>query len=153
MFDDKSWELRARSRLLSLLSFTTNEPEHMVLAEVARRIDPAWQFLRAAAFSGALRALRRHRVVAVVCDADRRPDSWKEMVKQILVLPDPPHLIVSSRLADELLWAEALSLGAYDVLSKPFDTEEVSRVLSGTWHRWRAKNERPPIRRSFLAGC
>ena len=57
---------------------------------------------------------------------------------QIDTLPDPPILIVSSRLADECMWAEALNFGAYDVLAKPFDTEEVIRVLSLGWlHRKR----------------
>jgi hypothetical protein len=38
-------------------------------------------------------------------------------VENILLLPDPPVLIVTSRLADEYLWAEALNPGAYDVLA------------------------------------
>jgi FixJ family two-component response regulator len=50
-------------------------------------------------------------------------------------------LIVTSRLADEHLWAEALNLGAYDVLAKPFDQEEVIRVLSSAWLRKRSRNE------------
>jgi len=36
---------------------------------------------------------------------------------------------VTSRLADERLWAEALNLGAYDVLAKPFDSTEAMRVV------------------------
>jgi hypothetical protein len=35
---------------------------------------------------------------------------------------------VTSRLADERLWAEALNLGAWDVLAKPFDADEVIRI-------------------------
>ena len=51
-------------------------------------------------------------------------------------LPDPPVLIVTSRLADEYLWAEALNLGAYDVLVKPFDASEAVRVLDSAWRHW-----------------
>jgi DNA-binding response OmpR family regulator len=47
--------------------------------------------------------------------------SWTESA----TLTDPPLLIVSSRLADEHLWAEALNLGVFDVLAKPFQSEEV----------------------------
>jgi len=49
---------------------------------------------------------------------------------RIKLLPTPPLLIVTSRHADEYLWAEALNLGAYDVVAKPFDSHELSRVVS-----------------------
>jgi DNA-binding response OmpR family regulator len=51
-------------------------------------------------------------------------------------LPNPPLLIVTSRLADERLWAEALNLGAYDVLAKPFDKREVIRTVTAAWLHW-----------------
>ena len=41
----------------------------------------------------------------------------------------PPALIVTSRLADERLWAEVLNLGAFDLLSKPFDFDEATRII------------------------
>jgi DNA-binding response OmpR family regulator len=53
----------------------------------------------------------------------------------------PPLLIVASRTADEYLWAEALNLGAYDVLSKPYHPAEVIRVLSMAWLHWRNRHE------------
>jgi FixJ family two-component response regulator len=39
-------------------------------------------------------------------------------------------VIVTSRLADDCLWAEVLNLGSYDLLMKPFDGEETVRVLA-----------------------
>ena len=41
-----------------------------------------------------------------------------------------PPVIVSSRLADERLWAEVLNLGGYDLLVQPFDAREVHHVVS-----------------------
>ena len=67
-------------------------------------------------------------------------------MENILVLPDPPVLIVTSRLADEYLWAEALNLGAYDVLAKPFDASEVIRVLYSAWRHWTDLRDRNPVR-------
>jgi len=55
----------------------------------------------------------------------------------------PPMLIVASRTADEYLWAEALNLGAYDVLSKPYRAAEVVRVLSMAWLHWMNRNTMP----------
>ena len=51
-------------------------------------------------------------------------------------LPNAPSLIVASRLADDRLWGEALNLGAWDVLAKPFDPTEVIRSLHSAWRRW-----------------
>jgi DNA-binding response OmpR family regulator len=57
-------------------------------------------------------------------------------------LPEAPLLIVTSRLADEHLWAEVLNLGGYDVLMKPFDRLEVLRVISLAWLHWKERRER-----------
>jgi DNA-binding response OmpR family regulator len=46
---------------------------------------------------------------------------------------------VTSRLADERLWAEVLSLGGYDVLMKPFDVSEVYRVIRLACERHQAQ--------------
>jgi DNA-binding response OmpR family regulator len=73
----------------------------------------------------------------VLCDRDLFPGSWKEMLHGIKRMSNPPLLVVTSRLADEQLWAEALNLGAYDVLAKPFEVTEVNRVLSLAWLHWR----------------
>jgi FixJ family two-component response regulator len=72
----------------------------------------------------------------VVCEQDLTPGSWKEMLDQVTILPYPPSLIVTSRLADERLWAEALNLGAFDVLAKPFDRTEAMRVVGAAWRAW-----------------
>jgi DNA-binding NtrC family response regulator len=94
--------------------------------------------------ASALSTLRRRQVAIVVCDAELAPGSWQEMLQHLSNLPDPPLLIVSSRLADERLWAEALNLGAYDVLVQPFDSLEVVRILSLALQHW---NERHGVHR------
>ena len=38
-------------------------------------------------------------------------------------------LIVFDRLADDRLWAQVLSVGGYDLVSKPFEAKEVLQVL------------------------
>jgi DNA-binding response OmpR family regulator len=72
----------------------------------------------------------------VVTERDLAPGSWRDILENVLLLPDPPFLIVTSRLADEYLWAEALNLGAYNVLAKPFDASEVMHVLGSAWRHW-----------------
>ena len=63
------------------------------------------------------------------------------MLDEISLLPDPPLFIVTSRLADERLWAEALNLGAWDVLAKPYDTDEVIRIVSVARQHWQDRHD------------
>jgi DNA-binding response OmpR family regulator len=93
--------------------------------------------------AAALMALRNDRVPVVVCESDLQPGTWKEVLEELRALPDPPLLIVTSRCADERLWAEALNLGAYDVLAQPFDGTEVSRIVSMAWLRWEGRHGIP----------
>lgn len=69
-------------------------------------------------------------------DRDHDPAGWRQMLNLIENLPAPPYVIVTSRLADDRLWSEALHLGAYDVLARPFAAVEVIRVLRVAWLRW-----------------
>ena len=66
------------------------------------------------------------------------PDgTWKDLLEQIVCMKYAPELVVSSRMADEVLWSEALNLGAYSVLSKPLDMKEVFHVVSFAWLNWK----------------
>jgi DNA-binding response OmpR family regulator len=51
-------------------------------------------------------------------------------------------LVVTSRMADEALWAEVLNMGGYDVLAQPLDTEEVTRVIGAALRRMGNERER-----------
>lgn len=65
--------------------------------------------------------------------------TWKDLLRAVETLRHPPPLIVTSRLADECLWAEVLNLGGYDLLMKPFDPTEVFRVVSLAWLSWKSR--------------
>lgn len=98
-----------------------------------------WRLSACRTLASALKALRKARVPVVVCESDLQPGTWKEVLEELNALPDPPYLIVTSRIADERLWAEALNLGAYDVLAKPFDGMEVTRIVNMAWLRWKSR--------------
>ena len=65
-----------------------------------------------------------------------RQRTWKDLLDELQKRDFPPPLIVTSSLADDFLWAEVLNLGGYDLLVKPFDGQEVSRVVSLAWRGW-----------------
>ncbi|MGO9255725.1 MAG: response regulator [Bryobacteraceae bacterium] len=115
-------------------------PNHEDCVSLERIFKSGWTVIASATVASALSVLREMTIPIVVCDSDLAPGTWGEMLDHISLLPDPPLLIVSSRLADDRLWAEALNLGAWDVLAKPFDTEEASRIVSFAWQHWQDRH-------------
>ena len=122
---------------------------HVVLSVSPSQEDPAtlerifqsdWGVIASATVASALSVLREIPIPIVICDCDITPGTWGEMLDHISLLPDPPLLIVTSRLADDRLWAEALNLGAWDVLAKPFDTNEVIRSVSIAGQHWQDRH-------------
>ena len=99
-----------------------------------------WQVHLQASVESTMASLRRERIPILLCDRDRTADAWKELLEQFDGLSSPPLLIVASRLADDHLWVEALNLGAYDVLAKPFETAEVVRIFNLACLRWNQGN-------------
>jgi DNA-binding NtrC family response regulator len=71
----------------------------------------------------------------VAITGTRLPDghSWTEVLDNLDGSAVRPQLIVVDRLANEALWAEALNLGAYDLLMAPLDPAEVRRVVTRAW--------------------
>lgn len=65
----------------------------------------------------------------VITERDLPDASWENVSSDCERMRNPPRLIVISRLADERLWAEVLNRCGFDVLAKPFDRDEVTRVL------------------------
>ncbi len=70
----------------------------------------------------------------VLCEQTLPDADWKQVLKEIQNMLDPPLLVVTSRVADSGLWAEVLNLGGYDVLAKPLKAEEVLWTIA-TAHR------------------
>ena len=128
--------------IVPVLSISPMDEDQFFLQDILNRLqstlDPCRRFTvnSCATLAAGLAALRKRQFEVVICERDLLPGSWKDVLDQVTILPDPPSLIVTSRHADERLWAEALNLGAYDVLAKPFDRTEAMRVVGAAWRAW-----------------
>src|SRR5260370_30847328 len=82
---------------------------------------PAWSI------SAALSMVKRLRAAVVLFDDDMPGGNWRPFLAAIDGMKTPPALIVTPRFAGEQMWAEALNLGAFDLLFTPFDPCEAPR--------------------------
>jgi len=95
-----------------------------------------WHVQPESSVQSVLAAIDREPIAIVICDRDWVADEWKSLLDRFASLARPPLLIVTSRTADDRLWAEALNLGAYDVIAKPFDASEVVRIAGLACAHW-----------------
>lgn len=125
----------SRTELLKfrILSISTALEDHHELGKILK--DCRWQVSKAGTCKEAVSRLYRKRMPVVICSSGLPDGTWKDVLNQINTLADPPCLIVTSRLADDHLWAEVLNLGGYSVLAKPFRESEVKHVVSSLWMR------------------
>jgi len=121
-----------------ILSVSPNDDD---CAALERIFQSRWTVTASATVAAALSLFRKISLPIVICDCEITSGTWSGMLDQISLLPDPPLFIVTSRLADECLWAEALNLGAWDVLAKPFDADEVVRVIGAAGQHWRGRHD------------
>jgi DNA-binding response OmpR family regulator len=111
-----------------VLSVSSVEEDHGEL----RRIVEDMPFRITVSFNcqDAANQLDTHPFGIVVCDCKLQDGAWNDLLRRISRRPEQPLLIVSSRLADDFLWAEVLNLGGFDLLVKPFIEREVRHVLT-----------------------
>ncbi|MDW8129310.1 MAG: hypothetical protein RMI94_02100 [Bryobacterales bacterium] len=110
-----------------------------------------WILYTARGCAEAADLLQRRPIPLILCDFELADGTWRDMLRVLAELPEPSLLIVTSRTADEYLWAEVLNLGGYDVLLKPYDAQEVVRVVSLAWLHWKNLRDRQRHGRSLIA--
>jgi DNA-binding NtrC family response regulator len=125
--------------ILTVLSVSPLDSDHLSLQTLIA--DSTWILYKARELVSALVLLQQHDIAVVVCERDLLPGSYIDVLEHISALRNAPSLIVASRLADERLWAEALNLGAWDVLAKPFDRNELVRSVKSGWQHWHDQGE------------
>jgi DNA-binding NtrC family response regulator len=119
-----------------VLSVSQFQSDHQFLEASAAACN--CELARVVDLKAALLVLDRCEVSVVVFDHDLSSGNWRDMLQHLRERANPATLVVTSRLADERLWAEALNLGAWDVLAKPFDRGEVTLSIERAFQHWQS---------------
>jgi two-component system response regulator PilR (NtrC family) len=76
------------------------------------------------------RAMLQHKEFDVILTEAKLPDGkWIDVLHLARECPRELEVVVTDPQADARFWAEALNLGAYDLLAQPFYEPEVRRIL------------------------
>src|SRR5579859_6362535 len=101
-----------------VLSVSPIEADQVFLEDLLSRSEVPlcpgckWTLLKSSTLSSAMPILLGKSPIGIVLsDCDSLPLAWRELLDQFEVLPHPPLLILTTRLADERFWAKALNLG------------------------------------------
>jgi DNA-binding response OmpR family regulator len=118
--------------------------ERLLVHDIFQRCG--WRLFEASDRRGALESLERNPVQVVISESDLPTWDWRKVFHDLRRMAFPPQLVVTSRIADEHLWAEVLNIGAYDVLAQPLSREEVERVVAAASRQFAQPYSRPPKR-------
>ncbi len=135
-------------RIVTVLAISPYEEDLIALRNIFSHSN--WILRTARTWREAQASLAAYPAPVVVSEASLPDASWRDVLASFESTPGHPLLVVTSKLADERLWGEVLNLGGYDVLMKPFDQNEVVRVLGLAWLNWR--NSRETAERKAPAG-
>jgi DNA-binding response OmpR family regulator len=89
-----------------------------------------WRLFEARARRHALECLAKNPIQVVIAESGLPAWNWKRILADLRRLAPTPQLVVTSRTADDYLWAEVLNVGGYDVLPQPLERDEVERVVA-----------------------
>jgi DNA-binding response OmpR family regulator len=113
---------------VSALMVGEYDSDRVLVHDLFRKLG--WRLFEARDRRRALDYLDRHPVQVVLAESGTPRWSWKRVLSDLRRLAHPPQLIVTSRTADDSLWAAVLNMGGYDVLARPFEPDEVERVVA-----------------------
>jgi len=120
--------------------------------ELRRIFDSSnWLLYEAKGCEDAGSFLRENPLGVIVCEYRTDRGCWHNLLDEVSNLEKPPLLVVTSRRADDSLWAEVLNMGGYDVLAQPYDKSEVVRVLSLAWLHWKANLSQPQVLAAYAS--
>ena len=112
---------------VAVLSVSADDADHSAVRAALASVPCS--VTTAGTCAGTARSLREARVSVLICENTLPDGTWRDVLENLRGKVDAPVVIVTSRHADDKLWAEVLNVGGFDVLAKPLDPEELLHVV------------------------
>jgi DNA-binding NtrC family response regulator len=91
-------------------------------------VEASMELVHAAGLRNAAERLKSRLFPVVLTEAKLEDGTWLDVLH--LARPANAELVVTDPWADARFWAEAINMGAFDLLVQPFQRMEVQRVLA-----------------------
>ena len=124
---------------IQVLAILPSEGDRQSLREIF--VHSNWRLQFAGTLNELQEGLKSRQLGVVITDSCLSDCGWKTVLETADRMEGQPSVIVSSRLADDRLWAEVLNLGGFDVLVMPFERAEVLRCVALAWHDWQDRSK------------
>jgi len=95
-----------------------------------------WRISVVASSEAALTVLKEQPTPLVICDRDLAGEDWHDVLAKIAALPQAVCVLLASRVVDDYIWRQVIRHHGYDLVSKPFQSEELRRAVTFAWS-WR----------------
>jgi DNA-binding NtrC family response regulator len=128
-------QLEPGSNMMTVLAVSSSPEDQAGLRAIFTH--SRWRLCQVESLAEAISFLEAQPIAVVICDDNLRDGTFRDVLELTASRPNPFRLIVASHFVDNRLWAEALNLGAYDVLAIPFRAAEVFHCVSLAWRRWK----------------
>lgn len=124
----------AAAEPVRLIAITDENADSNSLRQIAS--DFRWRISVAATSDVAIRMLHEQATPLVICDYDLTGEHWRDVLAKIAALPQAVCVLVASGVVDDYLRRQVIRYHGYDLVSKPFQPEELRRAVTFAW-TWR----------------
>src|SRR5262249_9556412 len=124
-------------QVATALLISPHESDHSYFEGLFSRTN--WKLHQARSSAEAVALLRQCSIPVVIIDEAPEDAGWKELLHALRQSGPLAKLLVATLMASGGLWTEVLNAGAYDILVRPFDQQEVLHSISMAWLAWKCE--------------
>ncbi len=70
-------------------------------------------------------------VDVVITDVTLTDGNWSDVLREVVEMGADTHVVVHASSPDAILWSEVLWRGVYDMVTEPYQEQEVRTVIEG----------------------
>lgn len=124
---------------IRLLVITSSDPFYTAFVDIAS--NAGWEIRRASTVQEGVDAVHSYSMPLILFDWDENGEDWRQGVRRLAAVPNPPCILLASRCIDDNLRQEVLRFRGYDVLAKSADREQIVRSIEFAWF-WITRSQR-----------